>query len=422
MRQVVVNRATRDVVFTRGSGWMPTVIREDGELRLMLAAGADANHEPRTFTFPIGEAHLAVIREDLARHLLLWSAVLPLCDAAGTRGRLDEDAAVALLDPVLLSAPADVDALFRRIRWDRSRLVAHGADIALLERGRVCEAMRTATEVPNEKRAQEDHANRRRAARGTVLGPLDAAILRYTGQYLHGATVPRRTPDAVDPALLPEVMRVIATAEQACAGMRIDLDPRRGNRATDKHEWDRTAATVDVAVRRAHPELVDDAVRTVSFLMCAEVADRSRSTPVEDGHADLGESAKAALTFTDDKGGEKSWRRDGPRTASAEFWQFVADRSGTDNEVFTIEDEAMGEGVQLHFYADSIARITTVRPGEAGSDPQYRVEYRLVDGLAGYRSLVDAFVGGGCAALDRYGPWMSDVAEFERARRRRADR
>lgn len=95
----------RDVVFTRGSGWIPNVISEDGELRLMLGAGADANHEPRTFTFPIGEAHLAVIREDLPRHLLLWSAVLPLCEAAGTAGRLDEDAAVALLDPILLSRP-----------------------------------------------------------------------------------------------------------------------------------------------------------------------------------------------------------------------------------------------------------------------------------------------------------------------------
>ncbi|MDT0488633.1 DUF6357 family protein, partial [Streptomyces doebereineriae] len=127
----------RDIVFARRSGWIPNVIREDGELKLMLGAGADANHEPRTFTFPIGEAHLAVIREDLARHLLLWSAVLPLCDAAGTRGRLDEDAAVALLDPVLLSAPEDVDALFRRIPWDRGRLVAHGADTRLLERGQV---------------------------------------------------------------------------------------------------------------------------------------------------------------------------------------------------------------------------------------------------------------------------------------------
>ncbi|MFD9161241.1 DUF6357 family protein [Streptomyces sp. NPDC059558] len=415
-----------DVVFTRTSGWIPSVVREDGELKLMLGAGADANHEPRTFTFSISEAHLAVIREDLARHLLLWSAVLPLCDAAGTRGRLDENAAVALLDPVLLAAPADVDALFRRIRWDRSRLIAHGADIGLLERGQVCAAMRTATETPDGKRAQEYRADRRRAERGAVLGPLDAAILRYTGQYLHGATVPRRTPDAVDPGLLPQVMRVIATAEQASAGMRIGRDPRRGKRATDRRDWDRMTTAVEAAVRRAHPELADDAVRTVSVLMCSEAADRSRNTPMEDdeeaaGHrADVGGSArKTALSFTDDKGVEKKWLRDGPRTAAAEFWEFVADRSAGDNEVFTIEDEEMGEGIQLHFYADSIARVTTLREGVGGADPEYRVEYSLVDGIGGYRNLVSAFVRGGCAALEQYGPWMSDVAEFERARRRR---
>jgi hypothetical protein len=419
----------RDIVFTRSSGWIPNVISEDGELRLMLGAGADANHEPRTFTFPIGQAHLAVIREDLARHLLLWSAVLPLCEAAGTRGLLDEDAAVALLDPVLLASPADVDALFGRIRWDRSRLIAHGADTDLLERGQVCAAMRAATETPDEKRAQRYHANRRRAQRGVVLGPLDAAILKYTGQYLHGATKPRRMPEAVDSALLPEVMQVIATAEQACAGMRIGLDPRRGNRATDKRDWDRMAAAVDAAVRRANPALVDDAVRTVSFLMCSEAADRTRSTPVADDdeaaddRADLGESGrKTALTFTDDKGAEKKWPRDGARSASAEFWEFVGDRSAGDNEVFTIEDEQLGEGIQLHFYADSIARITTVRHGQTGSDPQYRVEYSLVDGIGGYRRLVSAFVRGGCAALDEHGPWLSDAAEFESARRQRGAR
>lgn len=418
-----------DIVFTRSSGWIPNVVREGGELKLMLGAGADANHEPRTFTFPIGEAHLAVIREDLGRHLLLWSATLPLCDAAGTRGTLDEDAAVALLDPILLAAPADVDAFFRRIQWDRSRLIAHGADIGLLERGQICAAMRAATETSNGKRAQKYRANRRRAERGAVLGPLDAAILKYTGQYLHGATVPRRIPDAVAPALLPEVMRVVATAEQACDGMRISRDPRRGKRATDKRDWDRMETTVGAAVRRAHPELADDAVRTVSFLMCSEAASRARSAPMEDdeeaaGHrSDCGGSArKTALSFTDDKGVEKKWLRDGARSASAEFWEFVGDRSAADNEVFTIEDEEMGEGIQLHFYADSVARITTLRRGEGGSDPEYRVEYGLVDGIGEYRTLVRAFVRGGCAALEEYGPWMADVAEFERARRGRRAR
>ncbi|MEU1471675.1 DUF6357 family protein [Streptomyces sp. NPDC005761] len=416
----------KDIVFTRESGWIPNVIREDGELRLMLGAGADANHAPRTFAFPISEAHLAVIREDLARHLLLWSAVLPLCDAAGTQGRLDESAAVALLDPILLSAPVDVDAFFRRIRWDRSRLIAHGADIGLLERGQVCEAMRAASETSDGKRAQEYQAERRRAERGAVLGPLDAAILKYTGQYLHGATIPRRMPDAVEPALLPEVMRVIATAEHACTGMRISRDPRRGKRATDKRDWDRMATTVDAAVRRAHPELAEDALRTVSFLVCSEAADRSRSAPMVDdeetdgARATLGGRARRrTLSYTDDKGLEKKWSPDSPRTATAEFWEFVGDRSAADNEVFTIEDEELGEGIQLHFYADSIARITTVHEGEGGSDPEYRVEYSLVDGIGGYRTLVSAFVRGGCAALEQHGSWMPDVAEFERARRRR---
>ncbi|MFE3518441.1 DUF6357 family protein [Streptomyces sp. NPDC059166] len=420
----------RDIVFTRGIGWIPNVVSQDGELRLMLGAGADANHDPREFTFAIGDAHLEVIRQDLARHLLLWSAVLPLCDAAGTRGPLDEDAAAALLDPILLAPPVEVDALFRHIPWERSRLIAHGAEIGLLERGQVCAAMRTATETADTKRAQEYHATRRRAERGVVLGPLDTAILKYTGQYLHGATIPRRSPDAVDPALLPEVLRVIATAEQASAGMRIGRDPRRGKRATDKGHWDRMAAAVDAAVRRAHPALVDDAVRTVSFLMCSEAAARARNRSFEDDEADAADAdttgdaprsaAKKALTFTDDKGAEKKWRAGGPHTAAAEFWEFVGDRSAGDNEVFTIEDEEMGEGVQLHFYADSIARITTEREGRDGADPEYRVEYGLVDGLDGYRELVRAFARGGCAALDGHGPWMPDAAEFERARRARA--
>ncbi|MEU5160918.1 DUF6357 family protein [Streptomyces sp. NPDC020875] len=409
----------RDIVFTR-DGWIPKAIREDGELKLMLGAGADANHDPRTFTFPIREAHLAAIRADLARHLLLWSAVLPLCDAAGTRGGLDEDAAVALLDPVLLSPPADVDALFRRIRWDKGRLIAHGADIELLERGQVCAAMRAATETSDTKRAQEYRANRRRADRGETLGPLDTAILRYTGRYLHGATVPKRIPEAVDPRLLAGVTRVIATAERACAGMRIDRDPRRGKRATDKRDWDRMAAAVDTAVRRAHPGLADEAVGTVSFLMCSEAANRARSLPVEDGGDAVGDRARGrALAFTDDKGAEAKWSPGGPRTAGAEFWEFVADRSAGDNEVFTIEDEERGEGIQLHFYADSVARIATVREGSDGAEPQYRVEYGLVDGMRGYRTLVSAFVEGGYAALEPHGPWMPDVADFERARRRR---
>ena len=409
-------------VFAR-TGWIPKAVREQGELRLELGAGADANHDPRTFSFPISQAHLEVIQEDLTRHLLLWCAVLPLCDAAGTGGPLDEGAAVALLNPILFGTAAEVDALFSESDVNTTMLIGHGADIALLERGQVVEALHSATGGFDGERVQTYVANRDRARRGVHLGPLDEAVLKYIGHYLHRSTVPGRHPDAVDPELLPGVLRVIATAEQACAGMQIRRDPRRGKRTTDKRDWDRMTTAVDAAVHRAHPELVVDTVRSVSFLMCSEATSRSRDLQV-DGEVDLAGGGdggdvgarKSALTFTDDNGAETTWRLGDGRTASAEFWEFVADHSSGSNEVFTIEDEALGEGIQLHFYADSVARVTTVTEGKAGAEPEYRVEYGLVDGMDGYRAVVGDFVRGGCAALERYGPWMLDVHEFERAR------
>ncbi|WP_425341997.1 DUF6357 family protein [Amycolatopsis coloradensis] len=248
-----------EVLFSRENGWIPRVIREGGELRLELGAGADANHDPRRFAFPVSEAHLEVIRDDLTRHLLLWSAILPLCEAAGIRGPLDERAAVALLDPILFGAPADVESLFRDMRWDKRRLVAQGADVELLEREQLFDALRSASVLSDWSLVQHYDANRERARRGVRLAPLDEALLRYTGRYLHGGKVPARHPDAVDPALLPEVLRVIATAEEA----RLPFVRR-------KRAWRRIEEAVEHAVRRAYPDLVDDAVRTVSFLMCSE--------------------------------------------------------------------------------------------------------------------------------------------------------
>nr|WP_260462092.1 DUF6357 family protein [Streptomyces lateritius] len=113
-----------DIVFTRTSGWIPNVIREDGELKLTLGSGADANHEPRTFTFSISEAHLAVIREDLARHLLLWSAVLPLCDAAGTRGRLAVYPRILSTNSLPAGPPISPPTRWRRRAITGARLVA----------------------------------------------------------------------------------------------------------------------------------------------------------------------------------------------------------------------------------------------------------------------------------------------------------
>ncbi|MER6665589.1 DUF6357 family protein [Amycolatopsis japonica] len=152
-----------EVLFSRENGWIPRVIRENGELVLELGAGADANHDPRRFTLPISEAHFAVIRSDLVRHLLLWSAILPLCAAAGIRGPLDERAAVALLDPILLGAPAEVEPFFQDIRWDVRRLVAQGADVDLLGRGRLFAALGSATERADWSLVREYDAIRGRA-------------------------------------------------------------------------------------------------------------------------------------------------------------------------------------------------------------------------------------------------------------------
>ena len=410
----------QETVFTR-SGWFPQVVRQGDELRLELGAGADALHSPRTFSFPISEAHLGAIRDDLARHLLLWCAVLPLCDAAGIKGPLDEAAAVALLEPVLFGAPDEVDDLFRARNVNTTMLVGHGADIELLERGQVVASLRSATEKADHQRTQTYDANRRRARRGVRLAPLDEAVLKYIGHYLHGSTRPGRHPEAVDPALLDEVFRVVATAEQASTGMRIQRDPRRGKRSTDKRDWERMEAAVETAVRGEHPDLVDDALRSVSFLICSEAAARTRDLPVEDIEPPTGSAGgppKTKLSFTDDQDHERTWQASDGSSASVELWEFVADHVGSENQVFTIEDEALGEGIQLHFYADSAARVTTAVEGKGGADPEYRVEYCLVDGMDGYRALVGAFVRGGCAALDHLGPWMLDVDDFENARRR----
>ncbi|MFT4233052.1 MAG: DUF6357 family protein [Leucobacter sp.] len=413
------------VEFARASGWIPRVLRRDGRLVLEVIGGADALHDPRTFVLPIGERHLAALRGSLPKHLTLWSALIPLCREAGTRDPLDARAAEELLDPVLLAPADEVDELLAGIAWDRALLVAHGADIELLDRGRIIEALACAGEQANWSRAEEDRANRNRASRGTTLSALDAAILRFTGQYLHGSTIPHRDPDAVDPALLPEVLRVVETAEQACADLRIARDARRGERGTDKRDWQRMEAAVDAAVRDAHPSLADDAVRTLRFLMCSEAADRAKRQPYDLDAASGNAPAtvrERTLTCTDDQELEKTWNPGDDGTAIEAFWSFVAERYGSANEVFTLEDEALGDGIQLLFYADSIARVATANAGDGEAEPEYRVEYAVVDDLAHYRALVRAYVAGGFAALDDLVRWTADPAELERWRRQRADR
>lgn len=142
------------VRFTLDS-WMPRVVEVDGALRLDVVGGADGNHDPREFTVPLREDHLEVLRTSLPRHLLLYAAMRPLCDAAGIRGDWDEQAAAALLDPVLHGTPAEVDAALRAVRVDHRTLVAHRASISHLDRGEYVEAVESATVSTDWARALE---------------------------------------------------------------------------------------------------------------------------------------------------------------------------------------------------------------------------------------------------------------------------
>jgi hypothetical protein len=143
-----------EIVFSRDV-WLPRVLDDGGALLLEVVGGADALHDPRTFMVPIRGEHVAALRQSLPRHLLLYGAMRPLCDEAGIGRPWDEGAAAALLDPVLLGTPQEVDAALRRIRVDRRALIAHHAIIPPLDRGDYVEAMRSARVASDWSRVRE---------------------------------------------------------------------------------------------------------------------------------------------------------------------------------------------------------------------------------------------------------------------------
>ncbi|MGO1226171.1 MULTISPECIES: DUF6357 family protein [unclassified Brachybacterium] len=404
-----------DTVFVRSTRWLPWVRRteEDG-LELVLVGGADATHDPREFPLPIQEEHLAVLREDLPRHVLLAALMQPLYDDAGIRDPLDARAASALLRTVLLGSPAQIDALAAGAQQVDSYLIGHGADAEALARGELFRAARGVTESVDHARRAEHDAARRRAGRGIVLGPLDTAILDYTGQRLHGGGVPRRLPDAVEPSMLPTVLEVIAEVEAACEGMQIRRDPRRGATGTDKQDWRRIEAATEAALVRLHPELSAATVRSLCALVGGEAADRGEGRPFDEEDLPVGGERVRELVFSDAEGTEERWRPGGVRAAEA-FWQFVARNVGRANEVFSLEDPTHLEEIHLHFYADGIERI--IAPTGRVEDG-LEEEYGIVGGLAEYRELVRSFIEGGYAALDAQGPWLPDTDAFVAAVRR----
>lgn len=269
--------SSTEIVYTRKLGMMPYVISKEDTLYLQFGGGADANHDLRTFDIPITEAHLEVIKNDFARHSLLWSALSPLTDKAGISGEIDQATAKELCTTILFGTETEVETLFKNIAFHDGNLIAHHADVQLLAKGELFAALKSLTYDADLDLAAEHFANRRRASRGIYLGILDAAILKYTGQYLHGGGIPQRNPDAVDPELLPQVLEIVAIAEQAKVGMEFpwdyDTDDTRYLQR-DKKVWKDLKDKVEAAVRSAYPTLVSDSVETISFLICREEARR----------------------------------------------------------------------------------------------------------------------------------------------------
>lgn len=266
-----------EIVFRRKVDSLPIVTRKDDKLLLTFGGGADANHDIRTFTVPIVEAHLRVIESDFVRHSLLWVAIAPLGSAAGTDGPIDERAAVRLCNEILLGTEGEIEALFQDIEWYDGYLIAHHADTSLLAKGRIFAATKSLTTEYDNSLAEAHHANRERARRGVFLTILDAAILKYTGQYIYRSGIPKRTPDAVDPELLPQVLEVIATAKKASVGLELPENWYDIEHSEAKLAWKRMSEQVEKALHTAYPSLENDTIESVGYLMCNDSANRLRA-------------------------------------------------------------------------------------------------------------------------------------------------
>lgn len=266
-----------DEIVLRRPGWIPNVIRKNGVLHLELGAGADANHEPRTFSFPINEDHFTVLKNDLVRSLLLWMAILPLCTEAGTDNPLNDEAAVALLDPILFGSEHEVESLFIENNWNTQGLIAYNADATLLNQGKLFAALQKVTEEADQQRAAEYAANKERASREVVLSELDEAILRYTGQFLYRSGIPARKPDEVTPDLLSQVLEVITLAEKAADGTEFSPNPLKDQPyRIKKEEWNALSNKVAQALTTTYPSLTSDAINSISNLLCSEAFARAR--------------------------------------------------------------------------------------------------------------------------------------------------
>lgn len=260
--------------------WAPWVIEEDGDLKVLIGIDFNRGYDIREYLFPITKKHLEVIRTDLSRHLLLWCVLEQLCENAGLRGRdikPSKKKSGTAIDIVLLGSKAEVEDYFEQEKTPTRMLVAHGADIQKLEAGKLFASLGDNPSATDDwNLVWQYDIDRDRARRGIHLGSLDVALLKYLNKYNRMGTLPRRMPDVVEPDVLPSVLTVIAVAERACVGLDLPTD-----KSYPDPEWSKGWNEIDAAVRRdlkkAYPDLAEDTVSAISFLMGSEAADRARA-------------------------------------------------------------------------------------------------------------------------------------------------
>lgn len=280
-RSEIMSRSLQSIVYRLPStSWAPWVIEEGGELKIHIGIDFNRGYDIREFLFPIADEHLEVIRADLRRHLLLWCVLEQLCERAGAQdrsGKPNKKKARAAIDLVLRGSEREIEEYFTREQVPTRRLIAHGANAKKLEKGELFAALKgEVTATSNWDLVWEYEINRDRARRGVHLSAFDVTLLKYLNKYLHMGALSSRRPDAVDPAVLPRVLEVIAVAERACARIELPADKPYPDPAWSKG-WDDIDRAVRHGLQEVYPDLSEDTVNAISFLMGSEAADRARA-------------------------------------------------------------------------------------------------------------------------------------------------